>query len=180
MTWEEITLYNFGIEAAFLDGRLVVETDVFYRDREGLLGQNLRDIPSTFGADLPLVNLNSRNNRGIELLVSYQQRIGDVSFTISPNFTYTRAKWGDVFDQEAFDDPDQERINGRAGRWVNRNFGYVTDGIFMTQEEIEGHPVDQDESGNSTLRPRRYQVQGLEWRRRDQFQRSGSHRFCKR
>jgi hypothetical protein len=161
LTWEEITLYNFGVEAAFLDGRLTIETDVFYRNREGLLGQNLRDIPSTFGADLPLVNLNSRNNRGIEFLASYQQRIGEFRITVSPNFTYARAKWGDVFDQEAFDDPDQERINGRSGQWVNRNFGYLTDGIFMTQEEIEGHPIDQDEAGNSTLRPGDFKYQDL-------------------
>lgn len=153
LTWEEITLYNFGLEASFLEGRLAVEADVFYRNREGLLGQNLRDIPSTFGADLPLVNLNSRNNRGIELLVNYQQVIGEVKLNISPNFTLARAKWGEVFDQENFEDPDQNRINGREGQWVNRNFGYISDGIFMSQEEIENHPVDQDEQGNSTLRP---------------------------
>ena len=161
LTWEEITLYNFGVEASFLDGRLTIETDVFYRNREGLLGQNLRDIPSTFGADLPLVNLNSRNNRGIEFLASYQQRIGEFRLTVSPNFTFARAKWGDVFDQEDFDDPDQERINGRSGQWVNRNFGYLTDGIFMSQEEIDAHPVDQDEADNSTLRPGDFKYQDL-------------------
>lgn len=153
LTWEEITLYNFGIEAGFLDGRLSAELDIFYRDRDGLLGQNLRDIPSTFGADLPLVNLNSRNNRGFELLVNYQQRIGQVRLDIAPNFTFSRAKWGEVFDQEAFDDPDQERINGRSFQWVNRNFGYRHDGIFMSQEEIDGHPIVQDGLDNSTLNP---------------------------
>ena len=161
LTWEEITLYNFGIEAGFLDGRLSVEADVFYRNREGLLGQNLRDIPSTFGADLPLVNLNSRSNRGFEVLVNYQQRIGNARLTISPNLTFSRAKWGEVFDQEEFTDPDQERINGRSGQWVNRNFGYLTDGIFMSQEQIDGHPVDQDGSGNSTLRPGDFIYQDL-------------------
>lgn len=153
LTWEEITLYNFGVEAVFLEGRLTFEADAFYRNREGLLGQNLRDIPSTFGADLPLVNLNSRNNRGIEFMINYRQSIGNWRFNISPNFTLARAKWGDVFDQEAFDDPDQERINDRSNQWVNRNFGYLTNGIFMTQEEIAGHPVDQDGDGNSTIRP---------------------------
>lgn len=161
LTWEEITLYNFGLEAAFLDGRLTFETDIFYRNREGLLGQNLRDIPSTFGANLPLVNLNSRNNRGIEFLINYQQRIGEFRLTVSPNLTLTRAKWGDVFDQENFDDPDQERINSRSGQWVNRNFGYITNGIFMTQEEIDGHPVDQDGDSNSTLRPGDFIYQDL-------------------
>ncbi|MEM7370242.1 MAG: TonB-dependent receptor [Bacteroidota bacterium] len=153
LTWEEITLYNIGLEATFLDGRLHVETDVFYRNREGLLGQNIQDIPSTFGADLPLVNLNTRTNRGIEMMVNYQHRIGDLKIDISPNGTFARAKWGEVFDEEQYEDPDQLRILGRSGQWVNRNFGYVSDGIFMSQAEIDEHPVDQDELGNTTIKP---------------------------
>ena len=153
LTWEEITLYNFGLEAAFLEGRVQLEADIFYRERKGLLGENIRDIPSTFGGDLPLVNLNSRNNRGIELTLSYQQNIGPLKFDISPNVTFVRAKWGDVLNEEEFEDPDQLRINGRDGQWVNRNFGYKSDGIFMSQEEIDNHPVIQDELDNSTLRP---------------------------
>lgn len=153
LTWEEITLYNVGIEASFLEGRLSTEIDFFYRNREGLLGQNLRDIPSTFGAQLPLVNLNSRSNRGFEIMVNYRQRIGQATLDIAPNFTFARAKWGEVFDQEEFEDPDLERINGRSFQWVNRNFGYRNDGIFMSQAEIDAHPIVQDDQENSTLQP---------------------------
>ena len=32
-------------------------------------------------------------------------------------------------------------------------WGYRSNGIFMSQAEIDSHPVDQDENGNSTLRP---------------------------
>ncbi len=157
LSWEETTTYNLGIEAAFLDGRLQFETDLFFRKREGILGENTQAIPSTFGADLPLVNLNSQNNRGIEVKLSYQQQIGQVRLNISPNLTYARAKHVDVLDEEVFTDPDQLRINGRSGQWLNRNFGYVSDGIFMSQAEIDEHPVAQDEANptirNSTIRP---------------------------
>ncbi|MEQ9285763.1 MAG: TonB-dependent receptor [Cyclobacteriaceae bacterium] len=155
--WEETTTYNLGIEAAFLEGRLQMETDLFFRKREGILRQSIQSIPSTFGGDLPLVNLNSQNNRGIEVKLAYQQRIGQVKLNISPNMTFARAKHVDVLDQEEFTDPDQLRINGRSGQWVNRNFGYVSDGIFMSQQEIDEYPVAQDEADpsvrNSTIRP---------------------------
>ncbi|MDN5202130.1 TonB-dependent receptor [Fulvivirgaceae bacterium BMA10] len=153
LTWEEITLYNFGLEASFLEGKLQLEADLFYRKRDGLLGQNLQAVPSTFGGSLPLVNLNSRTNRGVELRVSYRQDVGKVKLDISPNMTLARAKWGDVLDQEEFDDPDQLRIFGRDGEWVNRNFGYRSNGIFMSQEEIDNHSIIQDGNDNSTLRP---------------------------
>ena len=153
LTWEEITMYNIGIEAEFLSGKLSFEADLFYRLREGLLAANIEDIPSTFGGDLPLVNLNSRDNRGIEFTASYRQRAGDLRFDISPNITYAKARWKEVKSQEAFTDPDQQRLEGLDGQWVNRRIGYLSDGIFMSQAEIDNYTVIQDGNENSTLRP---------------------------
>ena len=42
-------------------------------------------------------------------------------------------------DLEKFSDPDYIRIYGREGQWVNRRLGYLSDGIFMSQEEINNH-----------------------------------------
>ncbi|MDN5202586.1 TonB-dependent receptor [Fulvivirgaceae bacterium BMA10] len=157
LSWEVANTYNFGVEAEFLDGKLSFEADYFYRKRNGILVRNSQGAPSTFGAELPLENLNSLSNRGIELKLTYQQVFGDFRLVVSPNVTFVRAKWEDVFDQEVFTDPDQQRISGREGQWINRFFGYVSDGIFMSQEEIESHPVAQDEASaterNSTIRP---------------------------
>ncbi|GAA3575082.1 TonB-dependent receptor [Snuella lapsa] len=153
LTWEEATSYNVGLEANFFNNRLQFEADVFYRDRRNLLRPNTAEIPSTFGGNLPLVNLNTENNRGIDVKLNYQQTIGDLQLYVSPNFTYTRRKFDKVFDQEEFTDEDQIRINDRRGQWANRNFGYFSDGIFMSQQEIDNHPIDQDQQGNASLRP---------------------------
>ncbi|MFV0589974.1 MAG: SusC/RagA family TonB-linked outer membrane protein [Draconibacterium sp.] len=153
LTWVKAKTYNVGIEAGFFDNKLQLITDFFYRKRDGLLGQNTQAIPSTFGAVLPLVNLNSDSNRGVEIQVSYQERFGDFQFNISSNVGLAKAKWEKVLDEEDFTDPDQLRIEGKEGQWKNRNFGYVSDGIFMSQEEIDNYPIIQDELDNSTLRP---------------------------
>ncbi|MFV0267699.1 MAG: SusC/RagA family TonB-linked outer membrane protein, partial [Draconibacterium sp.] len=153
LSWVEATTYNFGIDAGFLKNKLQLAADIFYRKREGLLGENTQAIPSTFGADLPLVNLNSDSHRGFELEVSYQEKLGDFRFNVSSNVALVKAKWEEVYDEEDFTDPDQLRIQGKAGQWKNRNFGYVSDGIFMSQEEIDNYPVIQDGIDNSTLRP---------------------------
>ena len=42
---------------------------------------------------------------------------------------------------------------GLDGQRVNRFVGYLSDGIFMSQAEIDNHPVVQDDNENSTLRP---------------------------
>ena len=153
LTWEEMTVYNVGFEARFWNGKLSLETELFYRKREGIIAQNIEDVPSTFGADLPVVNLNSQENRGIEISGIYQQRLGAFKLILAPNFSLARAKWLEVKSQEDFEDPDQKRLFELDGQRVNRSIGYLTDGIFMSQAEIDEHPVDQDENGNSTLRP---------------------------
>ncbi|MEM6631368.1 MAG: TonB-dependent receptor [Bacteroidota bacterium] len=153
LTWEEMTVYNVGVEARFWGGKLSLETELFYRKREGIIAQNIEDVPSTFGADLPVVNINSQENRGIEISAIYQERFGDFFLVVAPNFSLARARWIDVKSQEEFEDEDQRRLFGLDGQQVNRFVGYVSDGIFMSQAEIDNHPVDQDENGNSTLRP---------------------------
>ncbi|MDY7395803.1 TonB-dependent receptor [Aureibaculum sp. 2210JD6-5] len=153
LSWEEAISYNAGIEANFFQNRLQFEADVYFRQRTNLLRPNIAEIPSTFGGNLPLVNLNTENNRGIDIKLNYLQKIGDLKLNISPNFTFTRRKFDKVFDQIEFTDEDQIRISDRRGQWANRNFGYFSDGIFMSQQEIDNHPIDQDAQGNSTLRP---------------------------
>lgn len=153
LTWEEMTVYNAGFEARFLEGRLTIEAELFYRLRDGIIAQNIEAVPSTFGADLPVVNLNSQDNRGIEISGLYQQKIGNISFDIAPNLSLARSRWKEVKSQEAFEDPDQIRLFQLDNQWVNRSVGYLSDGIFMSQADIDGHPVVQDENENTTLRP---------------------------
>ncbi len=153
LTWEEMTVYNLGFEARFWDGKLSLETELFYRKRDGIIAQNIEAVPSTFGADLPVVNLNSQDNRGVEVSAVYQQRIGDFRIDLAPNLSLARSKWLEVKSQEDFEDPDQKRLFELDGRRVNQSIGYLSDGIFMSQSEIDNHPVVQDDNENTTLRP---------------------------
>lgn len=153
LTWEILTLTNFGVEANLFDGKLGVEIDVFQRKREGIIDVNVEDVPSTFGAELPVVNINSQENRGFEVALSYEQRIGAFKIDVAPNVSYARAKWVDVKSQEDFTDPDQKRLYELDGKRVNRFVGYRTDGIFMNQQEIDNYGVVQDGNENTTIRP---------------------------
>ncbi len=153
LSWEILTMYNLGVETTLLNGRLTLEAELFYRKRDGIIDINIEDVPSTFGATLPVVNLNSQDSRGIELSAFYKQNIGQFRIDLAPNFSLARAKWLEVKSQENFTDPDLERINKLDGQWVNRRFGYISDGLFMSQEDVNSHTVIQDGNDNKTLRP---------------------------
>lgn len=152
MTWEDMTVYNAGLDATLWEGNIDFQVDAFYRERSNILAVPQRAFPSTFGASLPLDNLNVQDTRGIEMMVTHDKQAGDLFYSISGNLTYARSKWV-RFEEENYDTEVEQRVFQRSGNWVNRSVGYVTDGIFRTQEEIDSYPVDQDQNENSSIIP---------------------------
>jgi hypothetical protein len=153
VTWQDNTTYNFGIDGSFWEGKLGFEFDVFYRLTEGIFGTPTETVPSTFGAILPQLNINSQNDKGFDLLLTHKNRINnDFTYSISGNIGLARKKWVSI-SEDLSDDPEIREIEQREGRYTNRVIGYVSDGLFMSQEQIDNHSVDQDQSGNSTLIP---------------------------
>lgn len=64
-------VYNLGIEVRFWNGKLLLEIEIFYRKCEGIIVQNIEVVFFIFGVDLLVVNINSQENRGIEIFVVY-------------------------------------------------------------------------------------------------------------
>ncbi|MAD59363.1 MAG: hypothetical protein CMB81_03425 [Flammeovirgaceae bacterium] len=153
LTWEKMTMYNLGLEATFFKGQLQLETDIFYRKRKNILSNDQQSVANEGGYDLPLTNINISDDRGIEVSAVYQQKIGEFKIDIAPNFAIGKEKFVVRRDIEDFTDLDYKRIYGREGEWVNRRFGYLSDGIFMSQDEINNHPTIQDGNGNLLLNP---------------------------
>ena len=153
LSWEKMTMYNLGLEATFFKGQLQLETDIFYRKRENILSNDQQSVANEGGYDLPLTNINISDDRGIEISAVYQQKMGEFKIDVAPNFAIGKEKFVDRRDIEDFKDLDYKRIYGREGEWVNRRFGYLSDGIFMSQDEINNHPTIQDGNGNLLLNP---------------------------
>ncbi len=152
ITWEKISNYNVGIDLRLFKGKVNFEGNIFYRIRDGILAQQQRTVPSTFGATLPPVNLNKQSNRGFELMVEYRPKVRNVQLTITPTFTFTQNKW-EYRDETNYTDPDQIRIFQLTGKSTNLAWGYKSDGIFMSQDDINKLTFNQDGIGNASLKP---------------------------
>lgn len=156
LTWQKVNMYNVGIDAAMLNNSLTMEFDVFYRYRYGLLAKDNQNVqlPSTVGDEVPFRNVESRDNRGVELTLGYRKKLGEVFFDVSGNVTWAREKYRDNISLQDYSDPDLARINKKSGEWVNRTFGYVFDGFFNTQEEIDNAEIDYSGgNGNKSIKP---------------------------
>lgn len=152
LTWEEISIYNAGIDFSIKGRKLYGSFDVFYRTRTGIPATRLSSLPSTFGSNLPPENLNSLNDRGFELELGTQGYIGEINYNVRGTLSNTVSRW-DYFEEPAFTDADQERTNKRSGRRTDVRYGYLSDGLFASQKDIDDLPFDQDTRGNASLRP---------------------------
>lgn len=153
LTWETMKIYNGGVDFSFFNRKLYGTMDAFYRVRDGIPGSRAVSLPSSFGAELPLENLNSVDTRGWELNLGTSGHIGKFIYDISGNLSWARSKWKE-YDEPVYTDPDQERIYKREGRWTDVRYGYVSDGLFTSQAEIEALDYTYKElNGNSSLRP---------------------------
>ncbi|MDR1121640.1 MAG: TonB-dependent receptor [Dysgonamonadaceae bacterium] len=150
LSWEKMDIYNAGLDFGLWKQKLYGEFDVFYRERKGIPGNRLATLPSTVGADLPVENLNNLNDRGFELLLGYADQAGAFRWDLSANLSWSRSKWG-YYEEPEYADDDERRMNRRSGQWTDRIFGYVSDGLFTSQEEIDQLPYTYD--GITALKP---------------------------
>ncbi|MGB0429708.1 MAG: SusC/RagA family TonB-linked outer membrane protein [Bacteroidia bacterium] len=152
LTWETISTYNAGLDLKFYNNKLSVSFDYFFRDRDGVLANPSASIPSTLGVGVAAQNLHSYSNEGYEVGVGYNKNLGrDIKFNAQLNFSRSREKA--VFIDEAIIEDEFMRENLTiTGGYTNLRRGYVSDGLFQTDEEIANHAT-QDNSGNSTLQP---------------------------
>ena len=158
VTWETMKIANIGIEGTLWNGGLGFELDVFYRLREDILALPDSDIPFHFGASLPKTNLNSRDNRGFDLMLKHKGKIGNVSYNINPMVSFSRGKYvsweENILPTDGADGAANATYNNRyvlTGNWDDRQWGYQTNGFFTSQSQIDNHPVDIDGAGNITL-----------------------------
>ncbi len=153
LSWERISIYNGGLDFSFWQHKMYGTIEAFYRLRDGIPGYRTQSLPSTFGASLPLENLNSIDTRGFELELGTKGKSGQLLYDVSANLSWARNKWV-AFDEPEYIDEDQKRIYGVTGKWTDERYGYVTNGLFTSMEEIANYsPVYSELGGNESIRP---------------------------
>ncbi|MDR2118332.1 MAG: TonB-dependent receptor [Tannerellaceae bacterium] len=146
ITWEVGTGYDIGFEFKFLDNRLSWDTDIFYHKRTNMLISRNASMPEITGITLPRENLGEMENRGIESIIGWNDKIGDFGYNLSVNGTYARNKI--LFWDETPGIPEYQQATGRCLPTTNNlsdltggaGLYYVADGIFHDQSEIDAYP----------------------------------------
>ncbi|MBO0931976.1 SusC/RagA family TonB-linked outer membrane protein [Fibrella aquatilis] len=131
VTWENSTKTDVGFEARFGRG-LSVEADYFYERRSDILTNRSQAVATVFGGSLPAENIGQTQNQGFEVSLGYQKQFGkDLTFNARANFTRAVNK---IIDRA--EPANINPLRRQAGRALFTSDGYIADGLFGTQEEI--------------------------------------------
>ncbi|WP_345005998.1 TonB-dependent receptor [Snuella lapsa] len=148
ITWETATTLDLGLEFDVLDGRLGFEFDYFNKRTEDILRPNNEIVPGTFGASLPDVNYGIVDSWGGEAMVKYNQNFGDFHVSVDANTSW--------FKNEAIQLAEADGVLpsiAQTGRELGLRTGYLSDGLFQTQEEINNAPTQFSQAIHNSLAP---------------------------
>ncbi len=137
LLWEKTSTFGLGLEAYFLENRLTFITDFYKRNTTDILVR----VPllATAGVDnSPYQNAGAVTNTGIELTLGYSNTRDNVPFTydVSVNYTYNKNEVTKI-PSPIVNNFDRTEVGHSIQEW----YGYVQEGIFQTQEEIDNSPV---------------------------------------
>lgn len=137
LTWESQSQTNGGLDVRLFDRRLSFSVDYFHSINSDLLLDV--NIPSTSGFNSTLRNIGKVQNTGWEFTVSTVNLKGKFEWTTDFNFSAYRNK---VLKLGPSGDPIY--VGGNVtmiGQPIGMFYGWVTNGIFMNQSELDKGPI---------------------------------------
>lgn len=134
--WEVSEQINLGLETRFFKDILEVNADFYQEIRHNII-DNRTVIPANMGIErAPLDNIGKVRSRGVDLAAKIQHAITpDFWFILNGTFTYSKAVYKEL--EEATDKPEWQ---WRVGHEINQQIGYVAEGLFNDQAELNNSP----------------------------------------
>ncbi len=143
--WESQEQYNIGLDATLFDDRINVTLDAYVKNTNDMSVP--QSVPVTSGYSdiyVPYINAGKIQNKGIELVIN-TKNIKKEKFSWTSDFVFSMNR-NKVIDLNG----DVPLITGglglnlnaariQEGYPINAFYGFVQDGIFQTQTEIDNH-----------------------------------------
>src|SRR5690606_2121778 len=145
ISWETTQPVDVGLDAHFFQDRLQFSGDYYVKTTKDML--LALEIPDYVGFDNPDQNTGTMSTKGWEFQVGWRDKVGDFGYSASFNLSDFKSKMGDLGGTEFIG--DQIKIQGSE---FNEWYGYVSEGLFQTQEEVDNFPRLNASVGRGDLR----------------------------
>jgi TonB-linked SusC/RagA family outer membrane protein len=138
--WEVVRGLDLGLEVRALENRLSADVTFYDRTTKDIL--TTVTLPGTAGNYNYFTNLGDISNRGIEVALGWNDKIGtDFTYGISANFSYNKNKVVSIGNDINFQILGNAGINvTETGNSIGYFYGYRQTGIYQTTAELDKIP----------------------------------------
>lgn len=152
--WEKTATMNVGVDFGFFNNKLSGALNYYDNKTTDMLVN--KPIPPSAGLKTPTVNFGEMVNSGVEVELNYQNRIGQVDYTLFGSVSTTKnevTKMGtedESIPGAALNYTEHFAHQTRVGYALGSYWLYQMDGIFQSPEEVaahtnsEGKPIQPD------------------------------------
>ena len=141
LTWETTKSVDVGVDVGLFNDRIFLVYDYYWKTTDGLLYQI--DIPYSSGFGDIQSNIGEFRFWGHELNIETKNLTGDFKWNTSLNLSFNKnkaIKLGTNNTPIGGNNNQEDYNRTEVGKPLGLFYGYVYDGVFMTQEEYEAGP----------------------------------------
>lgn len=147
LTWETARTANFGLDFSSLNGRLTFTGDLYQRKTLNMYTFSV-ELPDIFGAQSPKGNYADMTTKGYELSVAYKDRFDWNNSPFNWSVKATLADYRSTIDRyenkAGLLQTDRYQTDRYyEGQRLGEIWGYVTQGLFQNQAEIDAAPTQK-------------------------------------
>ncbi len=154
LTWETTKMTDIGLDFTTLSGKLNVTYDWYNKKTDNIL--LALPIPQYVGLPAPYQNAGVVQNKGWELNITYNGNIGsDFKYSITGNLSDVKNK---ILNLKGADqitttnqNPGEITTGTVTGNPIGGYFGYISQGIFQSQQQVADHATQTAQTGPGDL-----------------------------
>jgi TonB-linked SusC/RagA family outer membrane protein len=143
LTWEKTTQVDLGFDLGLFRDRLFISADWYKKTTSDLL-LNVQ-VPASIGFSTALQNIGEVENKGVELTISSRNIVGAFTWSTDLNISANKnkvLKLGPTGDPILSSGGAGIRHITQIGAPIGSYYGYVVEGIYQTQAEVDAAPKD--------------------------------------
>lgn len=155
LTWETSEQLNIGLDARFLSGRLGFTLDWYNKKTKDLLVAV--PVDSTTGFSTQMKNAGTVENKGIELSLSWNDKIGkDFQYNVGWNMAYNHNEVTEVKSNQTYNNGGNDLLAQNTGYMarfekghpIGYFWGYKTEGVMQNEADVQAY-LDKNCKGNA-------------------------------
>lgn len=142
ISWEVVQSSNIGADLGLFNNRLSISADYYVKRNKNMLANV--SYPSVIGIGLPLLNAGELKTWGWEASIGWKGSTGKLSYWVNGNIGDAQNKLVHYLGKNVIRPGRNALIEGMP---VNSIYGYKTDGLFQSQEQVDKHAFQNNVTG---------------------------------